>query len=159
MDAHEKKNSSFDDREVDSHHQLAPVPDWKRDSFNQRLYWLQEATSFSDDSETTLKPSLKCAVNSPGAFWPWPRDDVMSFSMPSLSLRLGNIVLWGSHAAWILVSWSTKPQCFTILCRVIQYHLSPPNSSCWPNALKQMWAFCIKCIGQKDRVKLFVFSP
>lgn len=71
MDAHEKKNSSFDDREVDSHHQLAPAPDWKGDSFNQRLYWLQEGTSLSDDSETTLKPSLKRAVSSPRAFWPW----------------------------------------------------------------------------------------
>ena len=38
MDTHEKKNFRFDDREVDSHYQLDPAPEWKRNRFNQRLY-------------------------------------------------------------------------------------------------------------------------
>lgn len=58
MDIHEKKSSQLADREVDSHQQLTPAPKWKRESPNQMLYWLQEATSFSDDSKTTPQPSL-----------------------------------------------------------------------------------------------------
>lgn len=38
VDPHEKKNFGFDDREVDSHYQLAPAPECKRNRFNQRLY-------------------------------------------------------------------------------------------------------------------------
>ena len=161
MDTHEKKNFRFDDREVDSHYQLDPAPEWKRNRFNQRLYWLQEATSFSDDSETTPKSSLKCAVNRPGAFWPWPRDDVMGFAVPGLPSDGGTLPYeeamlpglwlpgqWNPKASWPYAEWFSAtqvPQNLTVGPKL--------SSKCGLSvssvlSRKTVWSYCVFIIGE-----------
>lgn len=115
----------------------------------------------SHDSETTPKSSLKCAVNHCGAFWPWPRDDVMGFSMPGLpsdgrtlpyeEAMLPGLWLPGQRnpkASWSYAEWFSAtqvPQNLTVGPKL--------SSKCGLSvssvlSRKTVWSYCIFIIGE-----------
>lgn len=107
------------------HHQLTPAQEEKRDSFNQRLSWLKEASSFSDDPKTTPKlsleqPALGYFDVGPGMMW-WA-----SLCQASASDR-GTLPYEETHAPWILASWSMRPQDVTFFCGADSVSYKPPG--------------------------------